>query len=401
MARRLRQSTYAVFLAIVTAVSLTACSGDDGLKSNSTIEASEDSALQEANEKWESAYAAAESSWQSLQDVIIAANVRAEEFKTLTIKTPDALTAFKARLADAAALVSSHRTIQKPNNINAITENAGKLDEIAAGYDKTSQELVAALGVVETADPARAEYSFTTRDGYSYKVAYAMNASLTVDTTEGAPGTVALYLDVSDCSVTVTNTTAGKKAPGVAFSDITPLYDVALLSDVVDGISSEFATYGPLRRPIAVSEKLNLGAAKDIGFDPIYTNPFDNDPDLDDGYSHLGNLVPQTGWGDLGLQTIRNSAEEYGVGETKEYSIAFHPSDQFFGYGNNVQRVKIGEIAAVYVDRFMAVSAWLVLPSLRGGYSEDTTLVFAGAQNKSSDLGDDWVFSPYNPIVSS
>ena len=66
-------------------------------------------------------------------------------------------------------------------------------------------------------------FDYVDRDGYSYHIDCSLNPSISTDSADGKPGYVGLYMDFTDCSVTLTNTTSGKRAPGITFL-IYPLY---------------------------------------------------------------------------------------------------------------------------------------------------------------------------------
>ena len=72
-------------------------------------------------------------------------------------------------------------------------------------------------------------FDYVDDDGYSYRIDCSLNPAITTDSSDGKPGYIGLYMDFSDCSVTINNTTSGKKAPGFTLM-ICPLYP----SDMAD-----------------------------------------------------------------------------------------------------------------------------------------------------------------------
>ena len=85
-------------------------------------------------------------------------------------------------------------------------------------------------------------FDYVDSDGYSYRIDCALSPSISTDPADGKPGYVGVYMDFTDCSVTLTNTTSGKRAPGVSLS-LHPIYP----SDM-EGMMGENNKSGSVRK---------------------------------------------------------------------------------------------------------------------------------------------------------
>ena len=60
-----------------------------------------------------------------------------------------------------------------------------------------------------------ADFTITTKDGYTYHFQLSGNVTASIDPTQGKPGNVQMKLDISSSTITVTNTTPNKVAPSL------------------------------------------------------------------------------------------------------------------------------------------------------------------------------------------
>jgi outer membrane murein-binding lipoprotein Lpp len=347
---------------------------------DSSAAAEDEEAFQQALDEWVTAWDSAEEGWASLQTAISESEAADKEFQSLTVKNPDALTAFESVLSDAKAVENQHEDMAKqPEDISGLESGAEALGDIADAYSQKADELTASKNAVEVTSPNEGEFDITMMDGYSYHVKYNMNAEFSVDTTEGKPGQVALYMDVSNCVVTVTNTTPGKKAPPIRFY-VDPLYNPDLFEGVLfegEDVSSE--QFGVLSSPSTFAELIQSRKQlwerfpEDLAYNKMYVNPFHSARNgaeivcMDEGY-----------WSD------------FEVGESRDMSLFFKDPR----IGQNYLLGMIGENEEV--DKFNMISGWAVaakyseVDSVRYRFADETQIFVVGQSTRFA--------YPYNPI---
>ncbi len=386
----------AVALGIVGLSGLVGCNG-----AVPSASAPADAELDEARADFESAYSAAQEAWSSLQDEIGSAQAADEEFQAGVVKNPDTLTAFEAELASAQAVEDVYSDYEEePETADELAEATEKLNAAADDYDEAVQKLASAQDAVELHKPGVGSFTYTDWDGYSYRVDYDINPKITVDTTEGKPGLVALYFDFSSCSVTLTNTTPGKKAPGMSFS-LSPLYNVSDFSDFIVGgdessVQYDVAMYGPLSQPATFEEAPSLNEIKELDYEKSYLNPFDNTvTSVNSDYGEVSRIqfsacATRQSYG----STMYGEGDELEVGETRELVCVFLSSALTGGK----QKWTVGNIAEGYVDKFKKIVGWAVKPE-NGTYAPKDTAVFAGKYMAGAMLSEGiWLYG-YNPVT--
>jgi hypothetical protein len=307
-----------------------------------------------------------------------------------------------AVLDEARAVAAPDFSEAPPTTIADITADVTRMREAADLYsgwaDRLSVQL-AELGNIAIIDPARGEFDMTIKDGYTYHVEYSMNAKFEVDTTEGKPGQVALYLDLSGCSVTVTNTTPGKKAPGI-YLDAAPLYAVSVFPELELVSFGPFATFGYLASPMAIATSTRrdvLEARTGVAF----LDPFDNDGEMSSYFSFLGSV----GNADITAGVVTqpyggyhiDGGAEFEVGETRTLELGFAEGASRSLTSSQYTRRQVGEITEGMTDRFSDISGWALTPVLA---SLDQEVSFVGARNISSDLGDSLFAYAYDPAAN-
>ncbi len=334
--------------------------------------------IDEAREDFESAYDDARESWLSLQDSIESAQAEDAEFRAGVVKNPDALDAFEDALADAQAMQNEHGDYEdEPETAAELNEATERLRAVADEYDTAAQALVVAQGAVELIKPGEGSFTYTDWDGYTYRIDYDLNPAITVDTTEGKPGQVGLYFDFSNCSVTLTNTTPGKKAPGMALALI-PLYDLNDFSDFIildEGGSLEYevATFGPLSQPVTLEDASALDDIREYAYETRYLNPFDYESECNPDYGEVfrqsfSALVSRQSYGG----TVYDGGDELEVGETRDMICLFGSSPTICR-----QKQAVGNISEDYVDKFRNIAGWAIYP-MGNTRAPQGTAVFAG-----------------------
>jgi hypothetical protein len=237
----------------------------------------------------------------------------------------------------------------------------------------------------------KGSFEYSTQDGYRYLVEYDMHATVTIDSTEGRPGFVVLYFDLSNSTVKVTNKTPGKKAPGL-FLTAYPLY----LADSFTGLpgAPKFSTFGPLATPQTYGEFIN-NWPESFEYQALYISPFSNNVYTGIGttggfYDHnirMGALSST-----YGTTHIRPTGQ-FEVGETRQLDVSFGNFATNIALGT---RVKVGEVDSSYASLFKNIIGWAVVPDDGWAYSDDTTVVFRGSPGSR---GTDRVLLPYLPSI--
>jgi hypothetical protein len=359
----------------------------------------EELALQQASDDWDLAYSGADNYWSSLQNTVAAADAKSTEFKSQVITTPEALIEFESKLNKAKSLDNQHLGMVKPEGLSELRESTKKLNDITDVYKDAEDALRNSWNAVKVVNPMKMEFDVVDDDGYSYHVAYNMGATFSVDTTEGKPGQTALYMDISGCSITVKNTTSGKKAPGVTLS-CAPLYSIDSFLAAVEKPTYCFAEFGPLNEQYTYSSLSDNWRNRSKLFSPLYINPYDNDPDMHDDFSALGSItnieivagVLNSSYGSYRMW----AGTDFEVNESRTMDVRF---SQYADYRQT--KVKVGEINEEYIDLFKRIVGWAIhLNLFYKGYSDNQICYCLGTANKSSDLGDDWLVYTYNPIPS-
>lgn len=357
-----------------------------------------DSGLDEAREDFASARDEAEESWSALQDSIESAQAADAEFQAGVVKNPDTLGAFEDALADARAVQNEHGDYEdEPETAAELDEATERLRAVADDYDTAAQDLVVAQGAVELLKPGEGSFTYTDWDGYTYRIDYDLDPAITVDTTEGKPGQVGLYFDFSNCSVTLTNTTPGKKAPGMALALI-PLYDLNDFSDFIildegGGLEYEVATFGPLSQPVTLEDASALDDISEYAYETRYLNPFDHKSECNPDYGEVfcesfSALVSRQSYGG----TEYDGGDELEVGETREMICLFGSSPDICR-----QKLVVGYISEDYVDKFRNIAGWAIYP-MGNTRAPQGTAVFAGTT--IMNYWDGMRLYGYNPVKS-
>ena len=338
-----------------------------------------DSGLDEAREDFESAYDDARESWFSLQDSIESAQAADAEFQAGVVKNPDTLEAFEDALADAQAVQNEHDDYgDEPETSEELVEATERLEAASDDYGAAARKLADAQRAVELRQPGEGSFTYTDWDGYTYRIDYSLNPAITVDSTEGKPGQVGLYCDFSGCSVTLTNTTPGKKAPGMALSLI-PLYNVSDFSDFIildEGSSLEYevATFGPLSQPVTLEDESALGDMREYAYETRYLNPFDYEskcnPDYGEVFRQSFSALTAS---KVSGGTMYNAGDDLEVGEAREMLCQFGSSHNTI----SVQKQVVGNISEGYVDKFKNIAGWAIYP-MGNTRAPKGTVVFAG-----------------------
>lgn len=373
--------------------------GADGVTST-TGGSSDSGELEDARKDFDEALSDAQDRWDDLQDAIASAQAADEEFRAGVVKNPDDLTAFEAALADASAVEDAHSEYEdEPETSEELAEATERLEAAADAYEAATQELSDAQGAVELRKPGEGSFTYTDWDGYTYRIDYSLNPAITVDSTEGKPGQVGLYFDFSGCSVTLTNTTPGKKAPGMVLT-LNPLYDVSEFSDYIildDGgsLKYEVATFGPLSQPVTFDAAPTMGEIEDLAYETRYINPFDNAvTGINPDYGEVSRMdfsacATHVSYG----TTMYDEGDDLEVGETRELTCVFMSSALTGGK----QKWSVGNISEGYVDKFRKIVGWAIHPE-SGTFAPRDEAVFAGYSKPGTNFAHGtWLYG-YNPV---
>lgn len=359
-----------------------------------------DSGLDEAREDFESAYDDARESWFSLQDSIESAQAADAEFQAGVVKNPDTLEAFEDALADAQAVQNEHDDYgDEPETSEELVEATERLEAASGDYGAAARKLADAQRAVELRQPGEGSFTYTDWDGYTYRIDYNLNPAITVDTTEGKPGQVGLYFDFSGCSVTLTNTTPGKKAPGMVLT-LNPLYNADDFSDFIildDGgsLKYEVATFGPLSQPVTFDAAPTMDEIEDHAYETRYLNPFDNAvTGINPDYGEVSRMdfsacATHVSYG----TTMYDKGDDLEVGETRELTCVFMSSALTGGK----QKWSVGNISEDHVDKFRKIVGWAIHPE-SGTYAPNDAAVFAGYSKPGTMFArGTWLYG-YDPV---
>ena len=196
------------------------------------------------------------------------------------------------------------------------------LDEKVQERISVEEEHATQNGVIY---PFNGNFDYTDMDGYSYHFEYSAKLpSATVDTTVGKPGEVGIVQDPLSMSVTITNTTPGKKAPLPTIKFIL-LYPDGQISGAIDSLSLEGKKI--------FSEDVNYSV---VGKLCTFANPIPTSVDL-----------PEDSDNQLRMHdTYEQMAAIYGAGPCFELRMSgsiFLP-DMPYGFGTNPGRIlDVGE----------------------------------------------------------
>ncbi|MDR3106743.1 MAG: hypothetical protein LBU05_00880 [Bifidobacteriaceae bacterium] len=337
---------------------------------------------------------------ESLALAISQGETRLAETSDSDAADPQVLTDLREAVENAK-LVEPFNVPEPAADAAALRAQAEDIVGAASAAEKAAAAVEAAIGAVDASVQAKAEaatkgeFDLLNRDGYTYHVEYSINPRFETDATEGKPGQVALYLDLSGCSVTVTNTTPGKKAPGIYF-DAAPLYSTETFPEI-DAQFSPFATFGALASPLSATTATRSELYQ--AMTPSFFDPFDNDPDMRQYFDFLGSISDTyitagvarrfSGVGYL------DGGGEFDVGESRTLELSFATGASGSMISSQYSRSLIGEIAEEYVERFEDPSGWALAP--HGFIFGEVAISFIGLRNVASDLGNDFYLYTYAP----
>lgn len=152
---------------------------------------------------------------------------------------------------DTAAVITGGRTFVP---VRFIAQALG----LTVGWDNNTSTLslttTTDTGTISVSNGSTGvnSFDFKDKDGYTYHVEYSMNLKISQDTSEGKPGETKIIYDYSGSSISITNTTPGKKSPEY-YVDASPLIDYyegisvghTLYDEVYGGILYMLATPVP------------------------------------------------------------------------------------------------------------------------------------------------------------
>ena len=208
-----------------------------------------------------------------------------------------------------------------------------------------------------------------------------------------------LYFDFSACSVTLTNTTPGKKAPGMVLT-LNPLYNVDDFSDFIiidDGgsLMYEVATFGPLSQPATFDAAPTMDETEEHAYETRYLNPFDNAvTGINPDYGEVSRMdfsacATHVSYG----TTMYDKGDDLEVGETRELTCVFMSSALTGGK----QKWSVGNISEDHVDKFRKIVGWAIHPE-SGTYAPKDAAVFAGYSKPGTMFAyGTWLYG-YNPV---
>lgn len=342
---------------LLTSLGLFGCS----IKPKSTIPE-----VMSKDKEWQSAYDEAIECWETLQSDMSDASDYLTQLQGQRAKDPDSVTALQNAVDSASTLEDEVSDLSAPKDAKKLAKSTKKLEELAKSYKDASSAIASAKNAIEVIKPGQGSFDHTNRDGYTYRVEYAIDPDITIDSSEGKPGYVGLSLDFSNSMVTVTNTTSGKRAPGVIF-DLIPLYTASAFG-LAEG------NCGPLNNPSEFDEygKIPIDSAH-TGAQLLYVNPFD--------YGNPGAQQSDFPWGQYlnvsfkaGIPSDPYGMKEFDVGESRELTCSTL---------NNV--VHICDVSSESAETFKNPVAWCLMP------------VYGGVQGTAVFRVVDR-FAAYNPV---
>jgi hypothetical protein len=241
LASRQRQREAAAEAAAAASQSAAAASASAAAASASAAAALEQAKNEsEARDKavaddWDRAYAAAEADWNELQTAIRGCETYLSELDPQLVKDPTTVAALESELESAKATENQHDSITRPRATGDIKNSTLSLNEIAQQYSDASARLSRTRGTVVVVDPFRGQFDYSDSSGYTYTIQYSIELPVaSVDTTLGKPGEVGITITWPSPTVTVTNTTPGKRAPVPDPGTISLLYPNGQLSALRD-----------------------------------------------------------------------------------------------------------------------------------------------------------------------
>jgi hypothetical protein len=201
--------------------------------------------LERATTDWQTAFADAEKNWVDLQSSINDAESAIEDFKTKAITNPEALAELESLYQEAKDIRNQHKDMVLPVELTEILDAIEVIEDISSAYQQAIYELYVIRNNIIVFDPLNGEFEITDEVGYSYHIKYSAKSPIAnVDTTLGIPGEVGVIVSVFPVTLTITNTTSGKRAPLPHLYGFTLLYPDGLLSgasaSVDDGRSGTY-----------------------------------------------------------------------------------------------------------------------------------------------------------------
>ncbi|MBT1176261.1 hypothetical protein JS532_01610 [Bifidobacterium callimiconis] len=203
--------TVAALVCVMTVFAMAGCGQSGDSKSNAESSQSTQAASEQMRDDWEQALETAGEARNELSSALQDAQLMIKD----AASTDDSATL--QSVIDKTQKVYSSTSVDSdlPDSDAASYQSAtDKLNKASTTFTDQNAALAAAIAAYRAKLPAMS-YTITSNEGYTYGVKIAgLNMSASVDTTKGDPGTVAIsYRDSGVTHFTITNTTAGKKAP--------------------------------------------------------------------------------------------------------------------------------------------------------------------------------------------
>ena len=209
-----------------------------------------------------------------------------------------------------------------PNSDAASYQSAtDKLNKASDAFSDQADALTAAISAYRT-KLGGLSYTITSNEGYTYDIKIAgLDMSASVDTSKGEPGKVAIsYRDSGVTHFTITNTTAGKKAPlswdagdthtTGYFGNVEPLYSTNPCSGAGDDGQCESYIIGGKQYWIPPLATVPIRAEEDSPI--LETRQFDTGESiegnscLNEGQSCGGSLIIDQASSDQMVDTLRH-----------------------------------------------------------------------------------------------
>lgn len=305
------------------------------------------------DEEWQSAYDEAIECWETLQSDMTDASDYLTQLQGQRVKNSDSVTALQEAIDSASTLEDEASDLSAPKDAKKLAKSTKKLKELAQSYEDASSNIADARAAIEVIQLGQGAFDYVDGDGYSYHIEYDVNPDITIDSSEGKPGFVGLNIDFSDSSVTVTNTTSGKKAPGIYFYLI-PLY-------AANDFGVEEGNSGPLNSPSQFSS--NVPSGTDTSIEPIYQNPFKygisqvSSNDAQWGTQFSGNFEAGVLAHSYGQNQISDGGE-FEPGESRNLTCSICSNTHSINEDNHV-----ADIREAFVEAFKKPITWCVWPN--------------------------------------
>ncbi|PJM74953.1 hypothetical protein CSQ87_06885 [Bifidobacterium simiarum] len=308
----------ATLICAMTIFAMAGCGQSTDSKSGAEASQSTQAATDQMRDDWEKALETAGEARNELSSTLKNAKSMIKD----AASTDDSATLQSAIDKTQEIYSSTSVDSDRPDSSAAAYQSAtDKLNKATTTLTNQTTALTEAIATYRTKLPAMS-YTVTSNEGYTYDIKIAgLNMSASVDTTKGEPGKVAVaYRDSGVTHFTITNTTAGKKAPlnwedkddslTGNFGSVEPLYSKNPCGDAGDDGECESYIIGGKQYWIPPQATVPIRAEEDSPV--VEAHQFDVDEStegdscLNEGQSCGGSLTIEQTVSDQMIDTLRH-----------------------------------------------------------------------------------------------